>query len=604
MSPFRRDRTDKVGVGGIGAAGAGLDDPGPGGARWDGGESASRASKVQGRGAGRSPGYPDDKAARNVDRESFGGFRGERRAPWSVPVTAMAVTIMTALGALPAAAIQVTVDPVTAHSAALRPGSGTGSGTDSRPEAQPWEGSQVRSGSVPSDTLRITMDEALRSVLGRSRDLAEARYRLEEAEEQVSEAWGSVFPRVDLNASYTRNITPAASFFPAIFFDPDADPDELIRVQFGADNVWGTTLSLEQPLFEARAFIGVGAAGRFRALQEEVVRGRTHEVVTRVRQLYFDLLLAQEQSRLLERSVERVIQSLEETRALNRAGLASDYDVLRLEVELANLEPQLRRAQNQARARERELATELDLPDGTRVEVAGELIGIDVEDLGANTGENRRILELMGVEPGVAGDAEGMDRLFRQALLTSSSLQQLEMEEELRVAELRVEQAEYLPRVSLFGNYQVAAQQDGAPEFFATSGRRGYGRSLGIQVSVPVFTGLQRRARVEQKQATLRAARVQREVAGERLKDRLWTLVEEVDEARLRARGQRLAVEQARRGFEIASAQYREGLGSQLELTDAEVALRQSEFNYAEAVYAYLSNRARLDEEVGQVPTP
>jgi outer membrane protein len=273
-------------------------------------------------------------------------------------------------------------------------------------------------------------------------------------------------------------------------------------------------------------------------------------------------------------------------------------------VELANLEPQLRRAQNQARARERELATELDLPDGTRVEVAGELIGIDVEDLGANTGENRRILELMGVEPGVAGDAEGMDRLFRQALLTSSSLQQLEMEEELRVAELRVEQAEYLPRVSLFGNYQVAAQQDGAPEFFATSGRRGYGRSLGIQVSVPVFTGLQRRARVEQKQAALRAARVQREVAGERLKDRLWTLVEEVDEARLRARGQRLAVEQARRGFEIASAQYREGLGSQLELTDAEVALRQSEFNYAEAVYDYLSNRARLDEEVGQVPTP
>jgi outer membrane protein TolC len=61
-------------------------------------------------------------------------------------------------------------------------------------------------------------------------------------------------------------------------------------------------------------------------------------------------------------------------------------------------------------------------------------------------------------------------------------------------------------------------------------------------------------------------------------------------------------VTQAQRGFEIASAQYREGLGSQLELTDAEVALRQSEFNYAQAVYDYLVFRAQLDEAVGEVP--
>jgi outer membrane protein len=78
--------------------------------------------------------------------------------------------------------------------------------------------------------------------------------------------------------------------------------------------------------------------------------------------------------------------------------------------------------------------------------------------------------------------------------------------------------------------------------------------------------------------------------------------VEAADEALERARGQRLAVTQAARGFEIATAQYREGLGSQLELTDAEVALRQSEFNYAQAVYDYLVARAELDQATGQVP--
>ena len=63
-----------------------------------------------------------------------------------------------------------------------------------------------------------------------------------------------------------------------------------------------------------------------------------------------------------------------------------------------------------------------------------------------------------------------------------------------------------------------------------------------------------------------------------------------------------MAVEQAQRGFEIASAQYREGLGSQLEITDSEVALRVSEFNYAQAVYDYLVAEAQLDQAVGQVP--
>jgi outer membrane protein TolC len=73
-------------------------------------------------------------------------------------------------------------------------------------------------------------------------------------------------------------------------------------------------------------------------------------------------------------------------------------------------------------------------------------------------------------------------------------------------------------------------------------------------------------------------------------------------ESRRRADAQRRAVRQAQRGFEIASAQYREGLGSQLELTDAEVALRESEFNYAQAAYDFLVAQANLDLAVGSVP--
>jgi outer membrane protein len=454
------------------------------------------------------------------------------------------------------------------------------------------------------DIQRLTLDRVVQLAIDGNRDLARARLTLREAEGVVSEAWGSIYPRVDLNTSYSRNLSPAVSFLPAFIFDPSAPEDELVRVQFGAENVWSSSITLEQPLFEARAFIGVGAAGRFQAFQEEGVRATLHEVVTQVRVLYYQLLLAQEQAHLIERSVERVVQSLEETRALNAAGLASDYDVLRLEVELANLEPQLRRAANEQRRMERDLVTALDLPPGTVVELEGALAGMDLTAGGENGPENRRILDFVGVDlPAVISDSE-VDDLHRRARITNASVRQAGLNQELRDAELQVERSEYLPRVSLFGSYDIQAQQDGSPNFFGESGQRGYGRNVGIRVTIPLFTGFQRGARVEQQRANVNAARVEREMAENLVENEVITLLELADEARLRATSQALAVTQARRGFEIASAQYREGLGSQLELTDAEVALRQSEFNYAEAVFDYLSARARLDQAVGDVPLP
>jgi outer membrane protein TolC len=439
------------------------------------------------------------------------------------------------------------------------------------------------------------------AALDRRPQIRTARFGLEEARERVSEAWGSVYPSVDFNATYTRNISPAVSFLPAtIIHGPEADPDDLVPVRFGADNSWMSTVSLEQPVFNAAAFIGVGAAGRYRTLQEEVVRGQVQAVVTRVREAYYGLLLAQEQARLTENSVRRVRESLEETSALNRAGLASDYDVLRLEVELGNLEPNLRRALNAVQQSRRQLGVVLDLDAETTetLAVAGTLATMKLDEPEENSADNQEILAFGGALL-AAADAAGPESIER-ALAARSDVRQLTLTESLRKTEMRLEQVEYLPRISFFGNYAINAQQNGSPEFFGHP--RAYTRNVGVQVTVPIFQGFQRDARIDQKRAVLRQAETQTHHARNQARSEVRDLIDRADEARQRASGQRMAVGQAGRGFEIARAQYREGLGSQLELTDAEVALRQSEFNYAQAVYDYLVAQARLDEAAGQVP--
>jgi outer membrane protein TolC len=456
----------------------------------------------------------------------------------------------------------------------------------------------------PETTVRVTLDEALTRALAGSRDLERARLALGRAEGQVAEAWASVYPQIDLNTSYTRNLTPSVSFIPAIFFDPEAEEGELLQVQFGAENVWGGSISLEQPLFRASVLIGLGAADRFQALQQETVRGTEQDVLTRVRLLYYELLLAQEQASLITRSLERVGQSVEETRALNRAGLSSDYDLLRLEVELANLEPDLRRADNEIRRLRRDLAVELGLEPGAVVEVVGSLAALDLEAPATNTSEDAQLLERMGVDVPAELEEQEVASLLERAATANSRLQQAGLNAALADTQLQLERAEYLPELTLFATYDVQAQHDGSPRFFGRSGQRGYGRNVGLRFTFPVFTGFRRGARVDQMQASLRVAEVELDLAQRQVGNELRTLLERTDEARLRTRGQRLAVEQARRGFEIASAQYREGLGSQLELTDAEVALTQSEYNYAQAVFDYLSNRARIDQLVGTVPMP
>ena len=443
----------------------------------------------------------------------------------------------------------------------------------------------------------MTLPEVVRTALDRSREIQQARYALDQAEEQVSEAWGNVYPVVELSANYTRNVSPSISFLPAIIFNPAAGPEELIPVRFGADNLWTSSITVDQPLLDAASFLGLGAAGRFRALQGEVLHARTQAVVTRVRVAYYDLLLAQEQERLIDNSVRRVRENRDEAKALHRAGLASDYDVLRLEVELANLEPNLRRAGNAIAQARRQLAVELDFDDPESLAVAGSLAAMNLGDVSANTSDNRAILQFSRI--GGSGSESGA-ALVAGALGVRSDLRQLELTEDLRRTELRLEQAQYFPTVSVFGGYDINAQQNGSPSFFGSP--RAYGRRVGVRLSLNIFNGFQRESRIDQRRAGFRSAQSQTRLARDQAEAQVRTVADQADEALSRARGQEFAVQQAGRGFEIARAQRREGLLSQLELTDAEVALRQSEFNYAQAVYDYLTARARLDEAVGQVP--
>ncbi|MFQ5599389.1 MAG: TolC family protein [Candidatus Krumholzibacteriia bacterium] len=461
--------------------------------------------------------------------------------------------------------------------------------------AWPQAGVEVQTGEPV-----FSLERCLQFAMDHSRELRDARLGLDVAEKQVREAWGEVFPTVDASLTLTRNLTDQVTFVPAIFFDPTASPDEQVGVRFSSDNLWNTTVSLEQPLFQAEAFIGVGAAARFRALQVERVRGSSHRVATSVRTHYYEMLLARENARLTQESLRRVETTLAGAIGLERAGLGSSYDVLRLEVELAKLQPNLRRARNALQEAERDLKVEMGLGVGEPIEITGSLHTMDLEEPQANSSENLDLLRVAGVR--VLGEEDG-DRLLGITRARRSDLLQARLETSLARTQLSAERATVYPKLLAFASYRVDAQEDGSLDFFGENDmQRTTNWQAGIRLEVPVWEGGKRYSRMAQRSLQLDQSLTQERLQEQEVENEVRTLLAQLVEARHRVEVQKRAVEQAQRGFEIASAEYREGLGTQINATDAEVALRETEFNYAEAIFDVLRVQAQLDAAVGVVP--
>ena len=445
-----------------------------------------------------------------------------------------------------------------------------------------------------------TLERAVSIALRNNRQMAVAQYDLDVANKQVSEAYGALFPEIDGFASMQRNLKLPSAFLPKIFIDPDADPNEFIAVTFGADNQWNAGLAVTQPLFDAGVFVGVGTAGSFRSLAREVLRGSAQSVATSTRIAYLNVLLAQEAVRVTQNSIERVRQTLEETRALNRAGLASDYDVLRLEVQLANIEPNLRRAQNEVDEARRLLAIEMGLGESASAAAFGELHRIDLTRGAANSEDNVALLAFAGVPD--ASDV-GYEELEVVALTNRTDLQQARLQRDLEEARVKFERSQLFPNLSAFFNWGLQAQENGALNFFGENSNQRFTTSaVGVQLDVPIFSGARRWNRVEQRKIGVRQAEERIGDLRQRAANEVVTVLANLTEARSRAEAQRQAVSQAQRGFDIVTTEYLAGTRPRIEVTEAELALRQAEQNYALAIYDYLVAQVQIDLAVGVVP--
>lgn len=452
---------------------------------------------------------------------------------------------------------------------------------------------------VRQQSRPVTLTQAIQIALANNTDIKRSLLTLEDADQQVRIAWSEVMPEITGSATYTRNLEIPVNFVPAQFFDPNAPSDELVPLQFGTDNNWNGGFSVNQTIFRGEAIVGISSSQLYKSAQAENLRATTQQIVTNTRIAYYNVLVAEEQLRLQQTTVDRIRQNLRENRSRQEAGLIDEYAVLQVEVQLSNQEPQLTQARYAVEEAYRELNLTLGLPIEVSLAVRGDLNSFKVGTEAVAEEENQNIKEIDRMTP---YSFEQQKELMDIATDYRGDIRVLNKQQDLKEREIRAIQSRFLPTLSANYNLNWSAAQAGSPVFFGSEETRARSQTVGLTLSLPLFQGFERSANLQIAKIEQKDIELQQEFALRSAKNEIQSAREDLNQAIETAPAREKALGQAREGYNRAKARLSNGIGSQIDVTEAEFQLRQAEVNYAQMVYNYLSAKARYDLAVGMVP--
>ncbi len=413
----------------------------------------------------------------------------------------------------------------------------------------------------------INLDQAINLALEKNADLKIASMEVNKSEQKLREARSGLFPKLDINGQYQRYIDK-----PVIFLPPGSPFGQTLTI--GSDNSYSAAASLSVPLFAWSLYEGIGLASDALTISQESYRSIKNKVVSDVKKAFLSVLLTRETKDVMEQSLKNAEDNFENIKRLNAAGQLSDYDVLRAEVQVENLKPTVLQMQNNYFLSIDALKVAIGLDANQNIDVTGNM---DFE------------------EPyKVPSQQDVIDELIKN----NPQLSILENQVKLNDRNVSLEQSAYLPTLSGFGNYQYQAQ---ANDFQFSDYNWVKTFVLGLQLQVPIFNGFRTQARVNQAEIGLNQAEEQKRNITEALKTQALSILYRVKQAVKRIEGQNKTVDQASQGYEIAKRRLENSLATQLEVNDAELALRQAKLNKLQAIYDLKVAEADLDNALGRI---
>jgi outer membrane protein TolC len=176
------------------------------------------------------------------------------------------------------------------------------------------------------------------------------------------------------------------------------------------------------------------------------------------------------------------------------------------------------------------------------------------------------------------------------------------LQTQLRLSELDLKRnrAQYLPSLVLYGNVSTVAQR---PEFdiFDTDKKWYPTAFVGATVSLPIFSGLQKHYRASQAQLAIRKLKNELDYTTNALNLEVTSNKTALENATVTLNTQEKNLVLANEVYNVSKLKYDQGVGSNLEVINAETSLKEAQINYYNALYEALVAKVDLDKALGNI---
>lgn len=431
----------------------------------------------------------------------------------------------------------------------------------------PFSAAFAQDGTRHDFSVKQAVDYAIKNSSRVKNALVDIKIQLQTNREVTSAA----LPQLSGYISGTDYLDIPTSLLPGEFF---GQPGTYIPVQFGVKYNATYGVELKQLLFDGQVFVGLQARDASIEYANTNVAVTQEMIKSNINKIYFQLVVAKKQLELFDINIERTDKLLHDTKALFDNGFAEKLDVDKVSVNISNLRTDKLKVENRIKTGYIALKYLLGMP------VREQLVLTDTLD--------------------EATLRESLPETDTSLYQNRKEFQLLKVVEKLGQYNIKRYKMSYLPTVSANFSYAQNAQRQKF-DFFKSGEPWFKSTYIGLRIDVPIFDGFAKDSRI--KKARLELEKTQNNIVD--LKNNITT---EIDTARISLQNALVALDEQKKNMELAEQvynqtkkKYEQGLGSNLEVTNAEAELKTAQNNYFSSLYDAVVARIEFLRATGKL---
>lgn len=415
----------------------------------------------------------------------------------------------------------------------------------------------------------LTLEECLRLGIENNLSLESSRNEIRKGEHTLSENRAKLLPQINAVAGFNDNFNPPVSVTDGSAYGNPYNVTKTLQYNASAG------IQLQMPLYNQTVYTAVDIARTMNELNRLSYEKAREDLILQISKMYYLSQNTAEQIALIKENISRLNELSSITQAFYDNGMAMEVDVKRVNINLENQRVQYDNAQSMLTQQLNLLKYVIDYPADKEIA----LTPVDTE--------NTTSVSLTGLDN------------------NQYELQLLQSKQKLAEQQRKMIGQGYIPSLSLTGSWMYSAYTDKAKNwFYSGPSNHWYNSSgIGLTLRIPIFDGLDKRAKMKKAKIEIENAKLSYENALKNMQTQYLNATNELMNSQRNFRKQKDNYLLAEDVYQVTTDRYREGIASMTEVLQDEMRMSEAQNNYINAHYNYQVTNLSLLKLTGQLET-